>query len=76
MDNMNDEGGFRLLQLLSQPLRELGYFNDLNLMLEGEKLEITDYLGHGGCSVVYKGLHKDKVPIKIYSQIIVYSHFW
>ncbi len=66
VDNMDAEGGFYLLQLLSQPLCELGYVNDLDLTLEDEKLEITGYLGCGGCSVVYKGCVKQKVITKLY----------
>lgn len=69
VDKMVGNGGYYLLQLLSQPLQNLGYFNDLNLTLSDEPLDIAGYLGHGGCSTVYKGSYKSKVLITVISSV-------
>jgi hypothetical protein len=60
---INQNGGYYLLELLSQEPGELGITQELDLELDNRKITIEEYLGHGGCSVVYKGIHKSKASL-------------
>jgi len=66
---LNINGGYYLLELLSQKPTDLGYSDEIDIAINNKFVTIEDYLGHGGCSVVYKGKYTNNdVVVKCFHE--------